>query len=155
MSPEREHLHNVAHMVTAYVYSTLSYCKRKKVGCIIVNDHGNVIAIGYNGTPPGAKNCCEDEHGNTLPEVIHAEDNALRKLEKENKTAEGTTVFITMAPCLQCAKKLVNHKVKKVFFDEIYRSSDGIEYLKDNNIEVEQITIKQEEFCYDVVEQLR
>lgn len=132
-----------AHMRAAYVYANLSYCKRRQVGCIIVKDD-NVIAIGYNGTDPGEENVCEDENGFTKPEVVHAEDNALRKLIRSTNSSVGSSVFVTTCPCLNCAKKLRAAGVKEVFYDEIYRDTKGLEYLKKHGINVKKISIKDE-----------
>ena len=124
-------------MKAAQVYSELSYCRRKKVGCVVVKDH-KVISIGYNGTPPGEDNCCEDNYNKTLPHVIHAEDNVLRKLK--GNEAEGASLFVTTAPCIECAKKIIKAKIKDVYYLDIYRSSDGIDHLIDNNINCSKLT---------------
>lgn len=125
----------IAHMKSAYVYADLSYCQRRKVGCIIVKND-TPIAIGYNGTPPGDDNCCEDEDGNTKSNVIHAEDNALRKLTKSTESAEGSTMFVTTAPCIVCAPRIVDAGISKVYYSEAYRNADGINYLVGHGVEV-------------------
>ena len=126
-------------MKTAHIYGNLSTCKRKKVGCIIVkeNEKGidNIIAIGYNGTPPGEDNCCEDENGMTKQNVLHAEHNALEKLNKYSD-AKDAYVFITLSPCIECAKKLKEAGVKEVYFSEKYRCDDGLKYLEEHDIKV-------------------
>lgn len=124
-----------AHMEAAKVYSKLSYCQRKQVGCIIVKDH-KVISIGYNGTPAGEDNCCEHD-GVTKDNVIHAEDNALRKLTIFSAT--NATLFVTTAPCIMCAQKIKKYGIKEVFYNEVYRSEDGLEYLINNNIKVSKL----------------
>lgn len=130
-----------AHMTAAYAYADVSYCKRLQVGCIIVKND-NVIAIGYNGTHPGDENVCEDANNVTLPNVIHAEDNALRKLKDHpTRTAEGAVVFVTTAPCVACAEKLHAAGVSKVVYSTTYRSTDGIDFLRNNNIDVEQVIV--------------
>lgn len=98
--------HLLAYMKAAYVFAELSYCECDKVGCVIVKDD-SIISIGYNGTPPGWKNCCEDEDGETVPEVIHAEMNALGKLVGSNHSARGAYMFVTRRPCMTCAKLIV------------------------------------------------
>lgn len=145
-------------MRVAFEYAKLSYCQRKKVGCVIVKNN-TPIAIGYNGTPSGEDNCCEEEEKQqvilpngkietisvglkTKPLVIHAEDNALRKLTKSRESAEGSSVFVTTAPCLLCAARLVDAGVKEVFYAELYNNNEGLEYLKKHNIYTEQITIE-------------
>ena len=129
-------------MQAAYVYANLSYCKRRQVGCVIVK-HNSIIAIGYNGTDPGENNTCEDENGNTKPDVRHAEDNALRKLTRSPNDAENSVVFVTTAPCKGCAGRLVDAGVSKVFYDDVYRNTEGLEYLEKHNVEVEQLSVKK------------
>ena len=131
----------MAHMRAAHIYADLSYCNRKKVGCVIVKND-TPIAIGYNGTPSGEENVCEDEEGLTKPNVIHAEDNALRKLTRSNESSIGSVVFITAAPCQRCAEKLVDARVSKVYYGEIYGGhTAGLAYLKKHNIETELLQI--------------
>lgn len=132
----------IAHMKAAYVYADLSYCERRKVGCIIVKNN-SPISVGYNGTPSGDENCCEDEEGNTLPKVVHAEDNALRKLTKSNESAEGADVFVTTAPCELCAPRLVDAGVKRIFYGEVYRCADSLDYLESKGVEVIHLPVKQ------------
>ena len=130
--------HARAHMKAAFVYADLSYCERKQVGCVIVKND-TPIAIGYNGTPSGEENCCE-ENGVSKPNVIHAEDNALRKLQRSHESSEGATVFVTAAPCERCAEKLADAKVAKVYYAEVYHgatSAIGLDYLHKKNIETE------------------
>ena len=132
--------HAIAHMQAAYVYAGLSYCKRRQVGCVIVKDN-SIIAIGYNGTNPGEENNCEDENGDTKPNVIHAEDNALRKLIRSPNSAIDSIVFVTTRPCLGCARRLVDAGVRTVYYDEAYRNSDGVVHLESHNVEVIQLSI--------------
>lgn len=128
--------HKHAHMHAAFGYAELSYCKRKQVGCVIVKDD-TPIAIGYNGTPSGEENVCEDENGKTKPNVIHAEDNALRKLTRSHESSIGAHVFVTMAPCRRCAEKLRDARVAKVYYAEVYQGEDGLDYLNEHGIETE------------------
>jgi len=127
-----------AHMQAAYVYANLSYCKRRKVGCVIIK-HNNIIAIGYNGTDPGEENVCEDENGDSLPNVRHAEDNALRKLTKSFNNADGAELFCTTAPCKSCSSRIVDAGIIKVFYDDVYRNIDGLEYLKKHGVKIEKV----------------
>ena len=131
------------HMKAAYLYANLSYCKRRKVGCIIVKDD-RVLSIGYNGSPHGWQNVCEDETGLTLPEIYHAETNALSKLTASNDSSAGASLFITTAPCLNCAKLIVQSKIKSVYYGEVYHNDDGIQFLKKCGIKV---------FCADLKNQ--
>lgn len=131
-----------AHMRAAYIYADLSYAKRKKVGCIVV-EHDRTISIGYNGTPSGEDNNCEDENGETKSNVIHAEDNAIRKLERENISAEGAYLFCTAEPCLNCSEKIVAAKIKKVFYHQSKPDRSGVQFMIDSGIQVEQLTVDQ------------
>jgi len=121
-----------AHMEVAEVYSRLSTAIKLKVGCLIVKDN-NVISMGYNGTPAEWDNVCEDirEDGTmvTKPEVIHAEANAIAKLAASPISGKGSSVFITHAPCLECAKQLMTMGAKEVFYRNDYRSVNGVEFL--------------------------
>lgn len=137
-----------AHMQAAYVYANLSYCIRKKVGCVIVKDD-RIISIGYNGTPPGEDNCCEHSIVTdsseilivTNPNVIHAEDNALRKLNGTTEViTDDTMLFVTTAPCVLCAAQAVANGIKHVYYDEIYQNEHGIEHLLQHNVTVNKIT---------------
>jgi len=134
--------HALAHMQAAYVYANLSYCTRRKVGCVIVK-HNSIIAIGYNGTNPGEANNCEDENGDTYHYVRHAEDNALRKLTRSPNDADGSIAFVTTAPCKPCAGRLVDAGVVKVFYVDVYRNEDGLDYLKEHGVDVEKIIMPE------------
>jgi len=136
-----------AHMKAAEGYSELSYAKRLKVGAIITKDD-RVISIGYNGTPAGWDNNCEDEirypdtEGVTLKtklEVLHAEANAIGKLARSSESGAGATMYLTHSPCFDCAKMIHVAGINKVFYHVPYRSTDGIDFLKKCKIEVEQI----------------
>jgi len=150
---------DIAHMNAAEGYAKLSYAKRLKVGAIITKDD-RVISIGYNGTPAGWDNDCEDEIRETFtyvidkggeeyegatvglktkPEVIHAESNAIGKLARSSESGDGATMYITHAPCFDCAKLIHVAGITKVFYREAYRSTEGIEFLNKSNIEVEKI----------------
>lgn len=128
-----------AHMEAARVYAGLSYCERRKVGCVIVKDD-RIVSIGYNGTPAGECNTCEGTDGQTLTHVIHAEDNALRKLVNEPETCKDSTMFVTTAPCFPCAEKIIAASIKHVYYDDIYRNDLGIQHLRNNGVTVEQLT---------------
>lgn len=134
--------HIIAHMEAAFVYAKLSYCKRRQVGCLMVKN-GNIISHGYNGTPSGEENNCEGEDGHTKDNVIHAEDNALRKLTKSTESADGADVFLTTAPCVRCAERLVDAEVSNVYYVDVYRNDDGLKYLRKHAVFVEQITLNE------------
>jgi dCMP deaminase len=128
-------------MKVAHVYSELSYAKRKKVGCAIVID--GMVFPGYNGTPPGWDNRCETEDGSTtLPEVIHAEQNALDKLVRSTIGSTGADVFVTTAPCGPCALRLIGAQVRAVYYSEIYRSDAGLILLRRAGIPFELVEVK-------------
>jgi len=129
-----------AHMRAAYVYASLSSCERRKVGCVIVK-HNSIIAIGYNGTNPGECNNCENDDGVTLPQVRHAEDNALRKLTRSSTNANNASVFVTTVPCKGCASRLVDAGVKHVYYDELYHSDDGVKYLTSHGVKVTKVNL--------------
>ncbi len=128
-----------AHMAAAYVYAALSSCKRRQVGCVIVKDN-SIIAIGYNGTPAGEDNCCEDENGQTIPETIHAEDNCLRKLTTSTNNALGASAFVTLCPCIFCAPRLIDAGITHVYYSEIYHNEDGLLHLEKNGVKVIKVT---------------
>lgn len=125
-------------MNVAETYAQLSTAKRLQVGAIVVKDN-RVISIGYNGMPSGWSNECEDEDFKTKPEVLHAETNAIAKLAKSNESGEGSTMFITHAPCLDCAKLIFQSGISKVYYKNQYRSEEGINFLNKSNIEVTKI----------------
>lgn len=123
-------------------WSLLSKARRKKVGCLIVKD-GAIISDGYNGTPRGFDNNCEieiDEHDKrallTKPEVLHAESNAITKLAKSTQSSEGATMYITISPCIECSKLIIQSGIKRVVFNKIYKNDEGIKLLKKANIEI-------------------
>lgn len=124
--------------VSAYIdiaerISLLSSAKRLKVGAIIVKDH-RIISMGYNGTPSGWDNTCEDENNKTKLEVIHAEMNCIQKLAKSNESGENSTMFITHAPCINCAKAIHGSGIKNVFYKNLYRSNEGLIFLNLCNV---------------------
>ena len=117
-------------------WGQLSKAKRKKVGCLIVKD-GQIISDGYNGTPAGYDNNCEYETRfgyETRPEVLHAESNALMKLAKSTNSSRDSTIYLTMSPCFECAKLIIQAGVKRVVYSEIYRIEKGIEFLRSNDV---------------------
>ena len=118
--------------------ANLSYAKRAQVGAVAVMDR-NILAFGYNGTLPGTGNVCEDEHGNTKPEVIHAEENVLMKIAKSAVSIEGASMYVTMAPCVNCSRLMANAGVRKVVYRDTYRDTSGIELLTKYGVEVIQL----------------
>lgn len=126
-------------MKSAFNYAECSTAVRLQVGCVIVKDD-RIISIGYNGMPSGWDNVCEHE-GKTKPEVLHAESNAIAKLARSPESGEGATAFITHAPCLDCAKLLYQAGICEVNYCHSYRLTDGIDFLKQCNIKVYQVSI--------------
>lgn len=125
-------------MKVAEVYGELSSCHRLHVGCVIVKDD-TIIGIGYNGTPSGDDNCCEDENGFSKPEVIHAEMNAIAKVAKSTNSTQGAELFVTVSPCIECAKMIKQTGIQKVYYRNIYRSEAGIDFLKARGVDVVKI----------------
>ena len=126
-----------SYLEMAEVWSRNSYCKRRKVGALLVKDR-MIISDGYNGTPSGFENVCEED-GVTKPYVLHAEANAISKVAKSGNSSEDATLYVTASPCLECAKLIIQAGIKRVVYKEIYRITDGIDLLRRAGIEVEQI----------------
>ena len=127
-----------AYMEVAEVFANLSHAKRLKVGAIVVKGD-RIISIGYNGTPAGWDNVCEDENYTTIPEVVHAEANSIAKLAKSQESGEEAIMFITHTPCVECSKLIYTSGIKKVYFKNYYRDQSGLEFLKKCKVEVEQV----------------
>jgi dCMP deaminase len=119
----------------AQIWAENSYCNRRKVGALIVKDK-MIISDGYNGTPAGFENICEDENNVTKPYVLHAEANAITKIARSGNNSEGATLYVTDAPCIECSKLIIQAGIKKVFYARQYRLTDGIELLERAGIEV-------------------
>lgn len=128
---------NFFYINIAKLVSTLSYCKRKKVGCVIVKNN-NIVSFGYNGTPTGENNKCECNKNITKKNVIHAELNAIIKASKNNVNINNATMYVTLSPCVYCAKLILQSGVREVFYIEKYRTKDGIKLLK-KHIKIKQI----------------
>lgn len=126
-----------AYMECAEVFAKLSTAKKLQVGAIIVKDQ-RIISIGYNGTPEGWCNVCEDEHNKTKPEVIHSEMNCINKLARSTESGENSTMFITHSPCMECAKSIYGAGIKEVYFKNFYRDDSGIIFLKKCGINIQQ-----------------
>ncbi len=127
-----------AYLEMATVWARNSYCKRRQVGALIVKDR-MIISDGYNGTPSGFENVCEDENGVTKPYVLHAEANAITKVAKSGNSSEGATLYVTASPCMECAKLIIQAGIRRVVYKDSYRLNDGIELLQRAGIEVEQV----------------
>ncbi len=125
----------------AMIWAENSYCIRRKVGALIVKNQ-MIISDGYNGTPSGFENVCEDENQLTKPYVLHAEANAITKIARSNNSSDGATMYVTDSPCIECAKLIIQAGIKRVVYSENYRLEDGIDLLKRAGIEVIQLSIK-------------
>ena len=124
-----------SYLEMASVWARNSYCTRRQVGAILVKDR-MIISDGYNGTPAGFENVCEDENGVTKPYVLHAEANAITKVAKSNNSSEGATLYITDSPCMECAKLIIQAGIRRVVYARDYRITDGIDLLRRAGIEV-------------------
>lgn len=126
----------------ASIWAENSYCTRRKVGALIVKDK-MIISDGYNGTPSGFENVCEDDNGLTKPYVLHAEANAITKIARSNNSSDGATMYVTTSPCIECAKLIIQAGIKRVIYSEKYRLEDGLELLKKAGIEVLYINVNE------------
>lgn len=124
-----------SYLEMAAVWAKNSYCQRRKVGAIIVKDR-MIISDGYNGTPAGFENVCEDENGATKPYVLHAEANAITKVAKSGNSSLGATLYVTASPCMECAKLIIQAGIKRVVYSEEYRIADGLDLLRRAGVEV-------------------
>ncbi|MCM1036489.1 MAG: dCMP deaminase family protein [Bacteroides sp.] len=118
----------------AAIWAENSYCRRRKVGALIVKGK-MIISDGYNGTPAGFENVCEDEGGVTKPYVLHAEANAITKVARSNNSSEGSTLYVTASPCVECAKLIIQAGIRRVVFSELYRITDGVDLLRRAGVE--------------------
>lgn len=137
---KKQKQYDIAYLKMAKEWSKLSYCKKRQVGALIVKDR-MIISDGYNGTPSGFENNCEDDNGETLWYVLHAEANAITKLARTTNSSENSTLYITLAPCKECSKLILQAGIKRVVFIEKYKDDSGIEFLKNAGIDVVQIEI--------------
>lgn len=128
----------------AKIWSENSYCERRKVGALIVRDK-MIISDGYNGTPSGFENVCEDENNVTKPYVLHAEANAISKIARSSNNSEGSTLYVTDSPCIECSKLIIQAGIKRVIYGREYRITDGIDLLKRAGIEVVKIPIEDKD----------
>lgn len=132
---EKQHKLDLRYMRMATIWAENSYCQRRKVGALIVKNK-MIISDGYNGTPSGFENVCEDNHNLTIPYVLHAEANAITKIARSSNSSEGATLYVTASPCIECAKLIIQAGIKRVVYAEKYRLEDGLELLCRANIEL-------------------
>jgi len=138
MNKSKLNKYDKAYLRIAKEWSKLSYCKRKQVGAIIVKDR-MIISDGYNGTPSGFENCCEDEAGYTKWYVLHAEANAILKVAGSTQSCEGATLYITLSPCKECSKLIHQSGIKRVVYLEGYKDDSGLQFLQKAGVEIELI----------------
>jgi len=137
---EKQELLDKRYLEMARIWAQNSYCKRKQVGALIVKDR-MIISDGYNGTPSGFENNCEDEENKTKPYVLHAEANAITKVAKSNNSSENSTLYITTSPCMECSKLIIQSGIRRVVFNDKYRNEDGIKLLERAGIGITQLII--------------
>ncbi len=132
---EKQHILDHRYLEMAQIWAQNSYCERRKVGALIVKNK-MIISDGYNGTPVGFENVCEDEAGVTKSYVLHAEANAITKVAKSNNSSEGATLYVTASPCMECSKLIIQSGIRRVVFSEKYRTTEGLDLLQRANIEI-------------------
>ena len=132
---DKQLLLDLRYLRMARIWAENSYCERRKVGDLVVKDK-MIISDGYNGTPSGFENVCEDENNITKPYVLHAEANAITKLARSSNNSDGSTLYVTASPCIECSKLIIQAGIKRVVYGEKYRLEDGINLLKKANVEV-------------------
>ena len=130
------------YMLMASIWAGHSYCVRRKVGALIVKDK-MIISDGYNGTPTGFENICEDENNVSKPYVLHAEANAITKIARSNNSSNGSTLYVTASPCIECAKLIIQSGIQRVVYGEQYRLTDGIDLLTRAGIQVEYLPFEE------------
>lgn len=129
---------DLVYLKMAEIWGTNSHCKRMQVGCLMVKNK-SIISDGYNGSPSGFPNKCEDDGNTTLPYVLHAEANAITKLAKSTNSSDGSTVYITASPCFECSKLIIQSGIKRVVFKDLYRKTESLSFLFQAGIEVVRI----------------
>ena len=133
-SDDKQQVLDRRYLRMARIWAENSYCERRKVGALLVKDK-MIISAGYNGTPAGFENICEDENGVTKSYVLHAEANAITKIAQSNNNSKDATLYVTTSPCIECSKLIIQAGIKRVIFQELYRIQDGIDLLKRAGIE--------------------
>jgi dCMP deaminase len=135
MTDKKQLKYDRAYLKMAYEWGKLSHCKRKQVGALIVKDR-MIISDGFNGTPTGFDNCCEDKDGITKWEVLHAEANAILKVAASTQSTHGATLYITLSPCIQCSKLIYQAGINRVVFANKYRDTSGIDFLEKAGVKI-------------------
>ena len=135
MDKQKQYNLDCRYLRMAQIWAENSYCKRRQVGALVVKDK-MIISDGYNGTPSGFDNICEDETNTTYPYVLHAEANAITTLARSSNNSDGATLYVTASPCIECAKLIIQAGIKRVIYGEEYRLSDGLDLMRKAGIEV-------------------
>jgi dCMP deaminase len=138
MNEEKQLKYDIAYLKMAHEWGKLSHCIRKQVGALIVKDR-MIISDGFNGTPTGFDNCCEDENGETKWEVLHAEANAILKVAASTQSCKNATLYITLSPCTQCSKLIHQAGIKRVVYAKAYRDASGLEFLEKAGVEIKHL----------------
>ncbi len=133
-SKEKQYMLDTRYLRMAGIWAENSYCRRRKVGALLVKDNA-IISDGFNGTPSGFDNVCEDQDGVTFPYVLHAEANAITKVARSNNSSLGSTLYVTTSPCMECSKLIIQAGITRVVFSELYRMSDGLKLLQEAGVE--------------------
>jgi dCMP deaminase len=136
----KQRLLDLRYLRMAAIWAENSYCQRRKVGALVVKEK-MIISDGYNGTPSGFENVCEDAHGVTHPYVLHAEANAITKLARSGNNSDQATLYVTASPCIECAKLIIQAGIRRVVYAEQYRLTDGIDLLRRASVEVEHLPL--------------
>ncbi|HJB84963.1 MAG TPA: dCMP deaminase family protein [Candidatus Alistipes merdigallinarum] len=139
---EKQRQLDIRYIKMARIWAENSYCVRRQVGALLVKNK-MIISDGYNGTPSGFENICEDESGKTKPYVLHAEANAITKVAKSNNSSEGSTLYVTSSPCIECAKLIIQSGIRRVVYCDDYHSNDGLELLRRVGIETVRVTLPE------------
>ena len=143
MTDKKQLKYDKAYLKMALEWGKLSHCKRKQVGALIVKDR-MIISDGFNGTPTGFDNCCENEEGVTKWEVLHAEANAILKVASSTQSAKNSTLYITLSPCTQCSKLIHQAGIKRVVYAKSYRDSSGLDFLEKAGVDIKYLPYEQE-----------
>lgn len=140
---EKQHKLDLRYLRMATIWSENSYCTRRKVGALLVKDK-MIISDGYNGTPSGFPNKCEGADNRTFPYVLHAEANAITKVAKSNNSSEGSTLYVTDSPCIECAKLIIQAGIKRVVYSKLYRITDGLDLMSTAGIKIDYLPLDEE-----------
>ena len=139
---EKQRQLDIRYIKMARIWAENSYCVRRQVGALLVKNK-MIISDGYNGTPSGFENICEDENGKTKPYVLHAEANAITKVAKSNNSSEGSTLYVTSSPCIECAKLIIQSGIRRVVYCDDNHSNDGLELLRRVGIETVRVSLSE------------